>query len=63
MTLAVAAYNAGETNVSRWVDAAGGAGEFSAEDDIPFPETRDYVAGVLEHRDEYSEHYGEELGL
>ena len=61
--LAVAAYNAGETNVNRWVEAAGGRDSFSPEEDIPFPETRDYVAGVLEHRDQYEEHYADELGL
>lgn len=61
--LAVAAYNAGETNVNRWIEAAGGTESFSAEDDIPFPETRDYVNGVLEHRDQYEKHYGDELGL
>ena len=63
VSLAVAAYNAGETNVSRWVQAAGGSDGFSAEDDIPFPETRKYVAGVLKHRGQYREHYGDELGL
>ena len=62
-TLAVAAYNAGETNVSRWVDKAGGQEGFDLQDDVPFPETRMYVEGVLEHRGEYREHYGRELGL
>ncbi len=62
-TLAVAAYNAGPTNVDRWVRSAGGADSFDAGDDIPFPETRHYVAGVLEHRDDYRERYARELGL
>lgn len=62
-TLAVAAYNAGETNVSRWVERAGGQGEFDVKDDVPFPETRKYVEGVLHHRGQYREHYGDELGL
>ena len=61
--LAVAAYNAGETNVSRWVAEAGGADGFDADRDIPFPETRTYLDGVLERRDEYREHYADELGL
>ena len=61
--LAVAAYNAGETNVDRWLRRAGGPGEFDAPGDIPFPETREYVDGVLDHRTEYREHYGDELGL
>jgi soluble lytic murein transglycosylase len=62
-TLAVAAYNAGETEVSRWLAKAGGAGSFEIDEDIAFPETRKYVAGVLEHRGQYREHYAEELGL
>ena len=61
--LAVAAYNAGETNVDRWVRAAGGAEEFDTPGDIPFPETREYVKGVLDHRSDYREHYADELGL
>src|SRR3954470_5837892 len=61
-TLAVAAYNAGQTNVDRWVREAGGAGAFEHPDDIPFPETRHYVSGVTKHRDDYRDHYGDELG-
>src|SRR5437868_10459427 len=41
-TLAIAAYNAGETNVGRWIQRAGGAARFKAKD-ISFPETRAYV--------------------
>jgi soluble lytic murein transglycosylase len=37
--VAVAAYNAGETNVDRWLRRAGGARRFTKAD-IPFPETR-----------------------
>ena len=62
-TLAVAAYNAGETNVNRWIDRAGGAEGFDLQTDVLFPETRTYVEGVLEHRGEYREHYRDELGL
>jgi soluble lytic murein transglycosylase len=61
--LAVAAYNAGETNVDGWVRGAGGEEAFKAESHIPFPETREYVHGVLTHRDDYREHYADELGL
>ncbi len=62
-TLAVAAYNAGETNVNRWVEQAGGADGFDAAEDIPFPETRHYVENVAERKGEYREHYESELGL
>jgi soluble lytic murein transglycosylase len=61
--LAVAAYNAGETNVSRWVAQAGGADNFDASSDIPFVETRNYVRNVLERRDQYRDRYSRELGL
>jgi soluble lytic murein transglycosylase len=61
--LAVAAYNAGHTNVDRWVAKAGGPGSFDADDDIPFPETRDYVHSVFDRRGDYRKHYADELGL
>jgi soluble lytic murein transglycosylase len=54
---ALAAYNAGETNVAAW----GGAD--LDEDGIEFPETRGYVEEVRDKRDEYRTHYGDELGL
>jgi peptidoglycan lytic transglycosylase len=59
---AVAAYNAGQTNVDRWVSRAGGRKSFG-EDDIEFPETRNYVDQVKQHRTDYRRHYGSELGL
>ena len=63
VTLAIAAYNAGATNVDKWVAAAGGEDEFDHTEDIPFPETHDYVANVLEKREQYRRNYGRELGL
>ncbi|MGI8845945.1 MAG: lytic transglycosylase domain-containing protein [Thermoleophilaceae bacterium] len=62
-TLAIAAYNAGETNVNRWVAAAGGEDKFDAVDDVPFKETRDYVRDVRERRTEYRDNYASQLGL
>jgi peptidoglycan lytic transglycosylase len=62
-TLAVAAYNAGQTNVDRWVERAGGADNFDSARHIPFPETRAYVQNVMESRGEYRDNYGSELGL
>lgn len=61
-TLAVAAYNAGQTNVDRWVREAGGPDRFDKARHIPFPETRAYVQNVQERRGQYREHYGGELG-
>jgi soluble lytic murein transglycosylase len=54
---ALAAYNAGETNVAAW------GGSSLRLDEIPFPVTRNYVENVLEKRDEYARHYRHELGL
>jgi soluble lytic murein transglycosylase len=53
---ALAAYNAGPANAERW-----GGSDLNV-DDIEFPETRAYVEGVLEKRDEYRSHYAKELG-
>jgi soluble lytic murein transglycosylase len=61
-TLAVAAYNAGETNVNRWVRKAGGAANFNTGS-IPFPETKAYVESVQRHQKDYRSHYPHELGL
>ena len=58
--LAVAAYNAGETRVNEWVAETGGDLEVG---DIPFPETRAYVDNVLDRRQEYADHYADDLGL
>ena len=63
MGLAVAAYNAGETNVNLWVAEAGGEDDFEPSDHIPFAETRAYVENVLERKKEYRKNYGDELGL
>jgi soluble lytic murein transglycosylase len=59
---ALAAYNAGITNVDGWVEKAGGIDSFEA-DDVPFPETRAYVENVLDSRGDYRERYGDELGI
>jgi soluble lytic murein transglycosylase len=61
--LALAAYNGGMGNVDRWVADARGRGERLDVADIPFPETRAYVARVLQARREYRATYADELGL
>ncbi len=53
---ALAAYNAGPTNVDNW-----GGSELSV-DEIPFPETRAYVEDVLDKQRAYREKYAKELG-
>ena len=57
--LALAAYNAGQANVDRWIADTPAGGTVK----IPFPETRDYVADVervqaLYRRAYHSELYG-----
>ncbi len=59
--LALAAYNAGQGNVDGWLGDA--AGEHLTPRDIPFAETRHYVAKVLDARDDYRREYADELGL
>jgi soluble lytic murein transglycosylase len=62
-TLMLAAYNAGEGNVDRWIgEAALAERDFTAED-IPFPETRHYVDKVLTAQRDYRANYAAELGL
>ena len=62
--LALAAYNAGEGKVDEWHRDASARGEaFEAATHIPFPETRSYVADVLEARERYERQYRRELGL
>ena len=61
--LAVAAYNAGATNVDRWIERARGRDNFDPRVHIPFPETRHYTIEVLERRKDYARRYSRELGL
>jgi soluble lytic murein transglycosylase len=56
-TAALAGYNGGPENAESW-----GGSELELED-IPFPETRDYVESVLELRQQYRDNYADELGL
>jgi peptidoglycan lytic transglycosylase len=53
--LALAAYNAGQANVDGWIA--------EGRDEIPFPETREFVENVLEARDVYARAYADELGI
>ena len=57
--LAVAAYNAGTGNVDKWI--ARDPDMLASE--IPFGETRHYVAKVLDVREDYERTYARELGL
>jgi len=61
--LAIAAYNAGLTNVDRWVANARTDGQPLRDAAIPFPETREYVQRVLSAEVDYRVAYRRELGL
>ena len=53
----LAGYNGGPENAAAW------GGEALELDDIAFAETRAYVEGVLELRQQYRDSYAKELGL
>jgi soluble lytic murein transglycosylase len=62
--LALAAYNAGEGKVDEWYRSASERGEdFDVAAHVPFPETRNYVIGVLDARERYKRRYRQELGV
>ena len=61
VTLALAAYNGGESNVDRWLAEAHADGRKFTVSDIPFPETRAYVQRVLHARQEYRRKYFSQL--
>jgi soluble lytic murein transglycosylase len=60
--LALAAYNAGQTNVDSWIAAARARGHPLRVNEIPFPETRAYVAKVLSAQRRYRSTYPSQLG-
>lgn len=61
--LAVAAYNAGMTNVDEWVARAHAEGTQLSAGAIPFPETREYVRRVLSAQAAYRAAYPRALGI
>jgi soluble lytic murein transglycosylase len=60
--LALAAYNAGITNVDRWVAQARARGHPLTTEQIPYAETRLYVEKVLDAQKEYRRTYAKQLG-
>lgn len=59
---ALAAYNGGDTNVHAWIARARAHGHSLRVNDIPFPETRDYVSRVLGAEHRYRTKYAAQLG-
>lgn len=60
--LALTAYNAGITNVDRWVAQARARGHPFTIQQIPYAETRLYVEKVLDAQKEYRHTYAKQLG-
>jgi soluble lytic murein transglycosylase len=63
LPLVLAAYNAGEGNVDKWIAQARARDQALDISAIPFGETRSYVTKVLDARKQYRESYRSELGL
>ncbi len=61
--LAVAAYNAGLTNVDEWVADARAQGRELTIEAIPFPQTREYVRRVQSAQRAYRATYPAQLGI
>jgi soluble lytic murein transglycosylase len=59
---ALAAYNAGMTNVDRWLAESRADGNIFTINEIPFPETRAYVLRVLQAQRDYRHTYASRLG-
>jgi soluble lytic murein transglycosylase len=59
----IAAYNAGPTNVRKWLNDNVWEGRFESADKIPFGETKQYVGRVQHFFNKYEELYGTGLQL
>jgi len=55
---ALASYNAGEGRIARWIAERPGFEQDEFIDDIPFPETQNYVKRILGTADDYRRLYG-----
>jgi soluble lytic murein transglycosylase len=56
---ALASYNAGDSRVAEWLDERPGLPQDEFIDDIPYPETQNYVKRILGTADDYRRLYGE----
>jgi len=55
---ALASYNAGENRIARWISERPGIRQDEFIDDIPFPETQNYVKKILGTAEDYRRLYG-----
>jgi soluble lytic murein transglycosylase len=56
---ALASYNAGDSRVAEWLDERPGLPQDEFIDDIPYPETQNYVKRILGTAEDYRRLYGE----
>jgi len=56
---ALASYNAGDSRVAAWLDERPGLAQDEFIDDIPYPETQNYVKRILGTAEDYRRLYGE----
>lgn len=61
MTLVMIAYNAGRGQTHSWIQANNWSYDFNDVNAIPYPDTREYVAKVLQDRDRYYLLYKDQL--
>jgi soluble lytic murein transglycosylase len=57
---ALATYNAGPNRVSKWKSERPGLAQDEFIDDIPFPETQDYVRKIIGQAEDYRRLYANE---
>jgi len=57
---ALASYNAGENRIARWIAERPGIDQDEWIDDIPFPETQNYVKRILGTAEDYRKLYSSE---
>jgi soluble lytic murein transglycosylase len=57
---ALATYNAGPSRIAKWIAAKPGLERDEFIDDIPFPETQNYVKRILGTAEDYRRLYGPE---
>jgi soluble lytic murein transglycosylase len=55
---ALASYNAGENRIARWISERPGFQQDEFIDDIPYPETQNYVKRILGTAEDYRRLYG-----
>ncbi len=63
MHLVLASYNAGERPVHRWMSERPGLSGEEFIDDIPYPETQNYVRKILGTAEDYRRIYGPGAGV